>query len=150
MIWCAKCSRRHSKTYHAEKAEADSARHRAYIKSLNEKYELSSCVPRPKRPRKQVISTPNEELPSDYESEEYESSDLDGFIVDDEGQDPDARSMLRSITGYDPSSYRDIDREQIEESNATYVLQEEKRSSYLANMEDAAELKKQQLKRIRK
>ena len=148
MIWCAKCSRKHSKTYHAEKAEADSARHRAYIQSLNEKYGLSSSLP--KRPRKQqVISTPNEELPSDYESEEYES-DLDGFIVDDEGQDPDARSMLRSITGYDPSSYRDIDRERIEESNATYVLQEEKRSSYLANMEDAAELKKQQLRRIRK
>ena len=111
---------------------------------MTEKYGLTNGI------KKLSKRTEKQDLPSDYSSEEEEESDLEGFIVDDEGEDAQARSMLRSITGYDPSSYKDIDRERIDESNASYVLQEEKRSSYLANMEDAAELKKQQMRNIRK
>ena len=130
-----------------EKSQANSARHKEYIKSLNEKYGLTKSLPQPHR-RKQISARVDVQI-SDYESEEYES-DLDGFIVDDEGVDAQARQMLRSITGYDPSSFREVDRERIEESNATYVLQEERRSAYLANREDAAELKKQQMRSNRK
>lgn len=86
-----------------------------------------------------------------YGLDEYDDDDLD-FIddgpLDDDGtsqQKNNWKTALRGITGYDPALYMDKDEGEACESSWTQQEQEEIRSSRIAAVEDAIELKKLQV-----
>jgi hypothetical protein len=55
--------------------------------------------------------------------------------------------MVRQITGYNPRSFVDLDREKISEAKASDIFDEERRSRMLGAKEDEVELKKLMRKR---
>ncbi|PHJ25561.1 spt2 chromatin [Cystoisospora suis] len=68
-------------------------------------------------------------------------SDMSDFIVDDEEEEPDWRTEMRAVTGYDPSRYAGVV-EECEESSFLRQSAEERVSSIVAKQEDDEEYRK--------
>jgi hypothetical protein len=129
-IWCARCSKKHPADFHKMKAKPP-------VRSV-----MVSQQPR-QVPRKD---------PETYSDEYDEESDLSGFIESDEEMQPSKVSQtIRKMFNYDPTRYRDIDRQddRYMEASADVILREERRSAKIAALEDKEELMRQQGKKGR-
>lgn len=138
VIWCARCSKNHPIDYHAQKVQ------KKPIISLPVKRVHQLSQRKPEEPEE--FSDELEEEEDQYESEE------DSFIVDDD-EDYETVSkvskMVRSITGFDPKKYQAIDRLSTKgmESSASQILNEERYTAKIGQMEDQRELELQMKKK---
>jgi hypothetical protein len=139
LIWCARCSKEHPKDFH--------------LRQNSKKSKLK--LPLKRLP---VMDEAPERFYRKYEdSEASEASELsdcgseeDSFIVSDDEYEK-TKNLVRKITGFDPSRYKDIDRQSTRdmEASAAQVLFEDRRSAKIGRMEDLRE-EELERKRLRK
>ena len=129
-VWCARCSKKHDPDFHFQAKPSA---------SKNKPINL---------PVKRIYREQEEYYDEEEEEEDEDEEEDDGFIVKDENEEV-TKKMVRGITGFDPSRYRDIDRLPTYgmESSADRVLQEDRYTSKIARIEDQRELER--LKRHR-
>lgn len=124
VIWCARCSKNHPIDYHAQKAKKKPA------------FPLPGKRVHPES--KPVFEDREEYSEGSWDEEE---DDEDSFIEKDEGYEKVSK-MVRSITGFDPRKYEAIDRMSTKgmESSAAQILNEERYTARIGQMEDQREL----------
>lgn len=130
LIWCARCSKEHPQDYHKKKTEnkkkvllpvqkfRDSERDLVKMPKFKEDYEDSDIE----------------------EEDDFEEDEEDSFIVSDDEYEK-TKHLIRSITGFDPSRYKEIDRLSTKnmESSASQILYEDKVSAKIGSLEDRRE-----------
>jgi hypothetical protein len=137
-LWCARCSRSHDPDLHF-KAKP----------SPKPQILLPHKRDRAEKFRKEQYSYEKNEEPEEFYDfeDDYDEEDYD-FIVPDEDEER-VKKMVRKVTGFDPSKYREIDRMPTYgmESSASRVLHEEKYSAKVGKYEDQIELERLQKKK---
>lgn len=116
---------------------------------------VAAAAPKPARKRTAETASLVSEDERSVEEEEWNESDYD--FIDDETEKEHGetgeriwQTEMRSVTGYDPRNYRDLDTEECEESNFDRVHAEEIFSAKVGQREDEEELHLQQRKMERK
>ena len=130
LIWCARCSKEHPQDYHKKKSEN---KPKVLLPAQRVRISGSDLVKMPK-------------FKEDYEESDIEEEDdlddeeEDSFIVSDDECEK-TKYLVRSITGFDPSRYREIDRLSTKnmESSASQILYEDKVSARIGSLEDKRE-----------
>lgn len=127
LVWCARCSKKHDPDLHFQSKPAEKKKN----------FQLPY-----KREHKEV----EESYSDDIEADEYDEDD--DFIEKDDDEEM-VKRMVRKVTGFDPTKYRNIDRLPTYgmESNADRVLYEERHTSKIGRLEDQRELEKIRIKR---